>query len=62
MSGVDISSHIEALDRDGALLAEFFNPLGLEELCIGGGLGVPYVAGESAPTLTEWAATLPAGD
>jgi len=26
----------------------------LHELCVGGGLGVPYVTGESAPTITEW--------
>jgi diaminopimelate decarboxylase len=40
------------------ILAGFAAPLGLEELCIGGGLGVAYVAGESAPTMTEWAATV----
>jgi len=31
---------------------------GIEELCLGGGLGVPYVEGEEAPTITEWAAVL----
>jgi diaminopimelate decarboxylase len=36
-------------------LVGFFGPLGLGELCVGGGLGVPYVAGETAPTLTQWA-------
>jgi diaminopimelate decarboxylase len=41
-----------------AVLGELFAPLGLPELCVGGGLGVPYVAGEHAPTITEWAATL----
>ncbi len=40
------------------VLAGFVVPLGLPELCIGGGLGVPYVAGESAPTITEWAETV----
>lgn len=35
-------------------LAPFVNPLGLDELSIGGGLGVAYVEGETAPTLTEW--------
>jgi diaminopimelate decarboxylase len=40
------------------VLAEFFLPLGLNEICIGGGLGVPYVEGEKAPSLTEWAAAL----
>jgi diaminopimelate decarboxylase len=36
-------------------LAPFVNDAGLEELSIGGGLGVAYVQGESAPTITEWA-------
>ena len=50
-----IGSQIFALDsfeKAVAVLAEFFSPLGLDELCIGGGLGVAYVAGESAPTIT----------
>ncbi len=38
-----------------ATVAEFFNPLGLGELSIGGGIGVAYVAAEHAPTITEWA-------
>jgi diaminopimelate decarboxylase len=36
-------------------LAPFVNAQGLPELSIGGGLGVAYVEGESAPTITEWA-------
>ncbi len=36
-------------------LAPFFNDSGLEELSIGGGLGVAYVEGEAAPSITEWA-------
>ncbi len=36
-------------------LAEFFNPLELRELSIGGGIGVAYVAAEHAPSITEWA-------
>ena len=36
-------------------IAAFFNPLGLGELSIGGGIGVAYVEGEVAPTITEWA-------
>jgi diaminopimelate decarboxylase len=39
-------------------LAEFFLPLGLSELCVGGGLGVAYVDDETAPTITEWAAAV----
>ena len=37
-------------------LAPFFGPLDLPELCIGGGLGVAYVTGETAPSIYEWAA------
>jgi diaminopimelate decarboxylase len=39
-------------------VAPFFVPLGLPELSIGGGAGVAYVAGEEAPTITEWAAAV----
>ncbi|MEO6987185.1 MAG: diaminopimelate decarboxylase [Aquihabitans sp.] len=35
-------------------LAPFVNELGLPELSIGGGIGVAYVEGENAPTITEW--------
>jgi len=37
------------------VLADFFAPLGLPELVVGGGLGVAYVNGEQAPTMAEWA-------
>jgi diaminopimelate decarboxylase len=40
------------------VLADFVRPLDLPELCMGGGLGVPYVAGEEAPSITEWAEVL----
>jgi len=40
------------------VLAGFVVPLGLPELCMGGGLGVPYVAGEQAPSISEWATVL----
>jgi diaminopimelate decarboxylase len=46
----DVSSFSKAVD----VLAEFVAPVDVEELSIGGGLGVPYVEGESAPTITEW--------
>jgi len=36
-------------------MAPFVNAQGLPELSIGGGLGVAYVEGESAPSITEWA-------
>ena len=40
------------------LLAPFVNESGAQELCLGGGLGVPYVEGEEAPTISEWATEL----
>ena len=40
------------------VLAGFVSPLSIEELSIGGGLGVAYVEGESAPTITEWGETV----
>jgi diaminopimelate decarboxylase len=40
--------------RAAAVMAEFAEPLGLPELVLGGGLGVAYVEGEEAPTLTQW--------
>jgi len=47
---------LESFEKAVAVIADFFNPLGLEELCLGGGLGVAYVEGEEAPTIPEWAA------
>ena len=41
-----------------ATLAAFANPLGLPELSVGGGLGVAYVAGEEAPSISAWGATV----
>jgi diaminopimelate decarboxylase len=35
-------------------LAPFVNDTGLPELSIGGGIGVAYIEGEEAPTITEW--------
>ncbi|MDA8300785.1 MAG: diaminopimelate decarboxylase [Actinomycetota bacterium] len=55
---VHIGSQIFALESFElalSVIAQFFERSGLEELCMGGGLGVPYVAGESAPSITEWA-------
>lgn len=39
-------------------LAPFVNELDLPELSIGGGIGVAYVEGEEAPSLTEWGAVV----
>jgi len=45
---------LESFDAEVEALADWFLPLGLAELCLGGGLGVAYVEGEEAPTITEW--------
>ncbi len=44
--------------RAAEVMAGFAAPLGLAEVTLGGGLGVAYVAGESAPTITEWGRVL----
>jgi diaminopimelate decarboxylase len=49
---------VESFERALAVLAPFFIEARLEELCIGGGLGVPYVTGEEAPTISQWARAL----
>lgn len=49
-----VDSFVETVD----VLAGFVVPLGLSELCVGGGLGVPYVAGEKAPSIKDWADTV----
>ncbi|MFZ4721367.1 MAG: diaminopimelate decarboxylase, partial [Ilumatobacteraceae bacterium] len=36
------------------VMATFAAPLDLPELVLGGGLGVAYVEGEEAPTITQW--------
>ena len=58
---VHIGSQIfltHSFEKAVGVLAEFARPLALPELCLGGGLGVPYVAGEDAPSITEWGETL----
>tara|TARA_B100000809_G_scaffold155349_1_gene152660 strand:- start:276 stop:1547 length:1272 start_codon:yes stop_codon:yes gene_type:complete len=47
---------VGAFARAVEVLAGFAAPFGLAELSVGGGLGVPYVEGESAPSISEWAA------
>ena len=41
-----------------AVVAGFANPLGLDELSVGGGLGVAYVTGEEAPSIAAWGETV----
>jgi diaminopimelate decarboxylase len=40
------------------VIAPWVRDLDLPELSIGGGLGVPYVVGETAPSITEWGRTV----
>jgi diaminopimelate decarboxylase len=49
---------LASYDQAVELLADFVVPLGLPELSLGGGLGVAYVEGEEAPSLTEWGAAV----
>ncbi len=49
---------VDSFVREVEALAPFFISTGLEEMCIGGGLGVAYVAGESAPSIGEWASAV----
>ncbi len=49
---------VDSFAQEVEALAGFFSPLGLPELCVGGGLGVPYVARETAPSLSLWAQTV----
>jgi diaminopimelate decarboxylase len=52
-----IGSNVFAADSFGKaaeVMAKFAAPLDLPELVLGGGLGVAYVGGEEAPTITEW--------
>ncbi len=56
-----IGSQVFRVDSFAAacgVLGEFANPLGLPELVIGGGLGVPYVEGEEGATITQWASVI----
>ncbi|MDP1819487.1 MAG: diaminopimelate decarboxylase [Acidimicrobiales bacterium] len=43
------------------VVAPWVRELDLPELSIGGGLGVAYVKGEAAPTITEWASSVLSG-
>jgi diaminopimelate decarboxylase len=48
----------ESFARAAEVMAEFAKPYGLAILTLGGGLGVAYVEGEWAPTITEWGTVL----
>ncbi len=47
----DVASYRKAMSA----IAPFLSDSGASEVSIGGGLGVAYVDGEQAPTMTEWA-------
>ena len=40
------------------ILADFTRSDGFDELCVGGGLGVAYVANETAPSIAQWGAAI----
>ncbi len=65
---VGIHAHIgsqifapDSFSKTIEVLAPFVIPLGLPELNVGGGLGVAYVEGETAPTITDWALAIRKG-
>jgi diaminopimelate decarboxylase len=45
---------MEGYSQTMDILGEFTRGDDFDELCVGGGLGVAYVAGESAPSITQW--------
>jgi len=56
-----IGSQVFAVDsfaKAVAALAPLVQSVEAEEFSIGGGLGVAYVTGEEAPTISEWASTV----
>ena len=62
MNLVGVHAHIgsqifvaESFSKAIGALAPFLKAHQLDEVSVGGGLGVAYVTGESAPSITEWA-------
>jgi diaminopimelate decarboxylase len=49
---------VEGFRESMAVLGEFTASDDFDELCVGGGLGVPYVEGEHAPSIKEWAVSI----
>ncbi len=49
---------VDSFEKAIAVIAPLVAQLGLPELSIGGGLGVPYVAGEQAPSILDWGQTV----
>jgi diaminopimelate decarboxylase len=46
---------VEGFCQSMSILSDFTRDDDFDELCVGGGLGVAYVSGEKAPSITEWA-------
>ena len=49
---------VDSFAREVAALAPFVLAAGVSELCVGGGLGVAYLNGETAPGFVDWATTV----
>jgi diaminopimelate decarboxylase len=49
---------VDGFRESMSVLGAFTRDDDFDELCIGGGLGVAYVAGESAPSIKEWAESM----
>jgi diaminopimelate decarboxylase len=49
---------VEGFRESMTVLTEFTAEDNFDELCVGGGLGVAYVFGENAPSISEWASAL----
>lgn len=45
---------LDSIEEAVHIVGDLARPYGLPELSIGGGLGVAYVEGEQAPTITQW--------
>jgi diaminopimelate decarboxylase len=45
---------VSSFAKAARVIADVAAPYDLAEMSVGGGLGVPYVADERAPTITEW--------
>ncbi len=46
---------VDSFAKSAEVIAAVGAPYGLDEVSVGGGLGVPYVAGEESFSITEWA-------
>ena len=46
---------VDSFAKSAEVIAAVAAPYGLEEVSVGGGLGVPYVAGEESFSISEWA-------